>query len=98
MHKMLKVISPSIVRHVHSAVYIIQANVSSLGHKKLIFCFSGTFLKKRMRGGAIFFYCVRLFFSCFPVDSIVKDCVIAYTLPFITIFFENRKKKYSSNV
>jgi len=49
----------------------------TLGHKKLIFCFSGTFLKKRMRGGAIFFYCARLFFSCFSVDSNVKDCVIA---------------------
>ena len=62
-----------------------------LGHKKLIFCFSGTFLKKRMQGGAIFFYCVRLFFSCFSVDSNVKDCVITYTLPLITTFFREQK-------
>jgi len=57
----------------------------------MIFCFSGTFLKKRMRGGAIFFYCVRFFFSCFSVDSNVKDCVIAYTLPLITTFFREQK-------
>ena len=73
------------------------ANLNLLGHKKLIFCFSGTFLKKRMRGGAIFFI-VSDFFSCFSVDSNVKDCVIAYTLPLIATFFENRKMKYSSNV
>ena len=32
------------------------------------------------------FYCVR-FFSCFPVDSNVKHCVISYILPLITKIF-----------
>ena len=69
-----------------------------LGHKKLIFCFSGTFLKKRMRGGEKFFYCVWLFFTCFPVDSNEKHCDFIY-IAFNNInIFENNKMKYSSNV
>jgi len=36
-----------------------------------------------MREGE-FFYCVKLFLSCFPVESTVNHCVIAYSLPLIT--------------
>jgi len=43
-------------------------------------------------GGAIFFI-VSDYFFLFPstVDSDVKDCVIAYTLPLITTFFREQK-------
>jgi len=49
------------------------------------------FFEKTNARGAIFFYCVRLLFSCFSVDSNVKDCVIAYTLPLITTLFQEQK-------
>jgi len=49
-----------------------------LGPEKLIFCFSGTFLKKTNERGRNYFFCQ--IFSCFLVDSNVKHCVISYTL------------------
>ena len=56
------------------------------------------FWKNECEGAKFFFYCVWLFFTCFPVDSNEKHCVISYTLPLITNIFENNKMKYSSNV
>jgi len=40
--------------------------LKQLGHEKLIFCFSGTFLKKRMREGELFFIVSDYFFPVFP--------------------------------
>jgi len=56
----------------------------------MIFCFSGTFLKKRMRLGEKKLLC-QIFFSCFLVDSNVKHCVISYTLPYITKYFREQQ-------
>jgi len=63
---------------------ILTNDFHHIGHEKLIFCFSGTFMKKRMRKGEKY-YCI--IFSCVPVDSNVKHCVILYTLPLMTKIF-----------
>ena len=56
-----------------------------IGHEKFIFCFSVTCMKNRMREGEK--KILYLFFSCVPVDSIVRHCVILYTLPLMIKIF-----------
>jgi len=75
-----------------------QSRLIGFRPQKIDLLFLRHFFLKTNARGRNFFYCVRLFFSCFSVDRNVKECVIAYTLPLITTFFENRKMKYSSNV
>ena len=69
-----------------------------LGHEKLIFCFSGTFMKKRMREGEKKIIVSDYFCFCFPVDSCETLCDFIYIAFNNKNIFENSKMKYSSNV
>ena len=61
-----------------------------VGPQKIDLLFLRHFFEKTNARGRNFFLLCQIFFSSFSVDSNVKDCVISYTLPLITTFFENR--------
>ena len=66
-----------------------------LGHKKWFLFLRHFFEKKNECEGGQFFFIVSDYFSCFPVDSNVKHCVISYTLPLITEIF-SRTARWNS--
>ena len=55
--------------------------------QKIDILFLRHFFEKTNERGRNFFLLFQIFFSCFPVNSNVKHCVIPYILPLITTVF-----------
>jgi len=83
----------SVATLIYPMLFVLHYTMSlRLRPQKVDRLFLRHFFEKTNARGRIFFYCVRLFFSCFSVDSSVRDCVIAYTLPLITTFFSRTER------